>query len=324
MPRLEMALLYDFKMVENGPVFSAQYPYVRGRQLEGTFPGDRWTGIWVVTVMRIGHGLGYVPERCWPYDTSIWPPVEPAGLDSIARDYRQNTYYRRVRTLTECKAILQRMPVCTAVTITEDWSNAVQGRIPQLQKPYVPTGSHSVLLLGYDDEKSEFMFQNSWGIEWGDKGFGYLPYEVFRETCIESWAELPAGNKEWSEPESGVALRSWGVREFTGEIVHGYEIMGPGEDRVAWAYAIEREGALEVEELFVMPRFRRHRYGRALADAMRTLAKSTPLKFWISHADAAPKNLAVIENLLHPIGLQSERSREFWASYIYTAPRKLA
>jgi hypothetical protein len=100
--QLEMPLLYDFKMLDIEPVFSAQYPYSRGRQLEGTFPGDRWTGIWVVTVMRIGHGWGYVQERFWPYDTSIWPPVEPVGLDSIAKDYRLNTYYRRVRTVMDC------------------------------------------------------------------------------------------------------------------------------------------------------------------------------------------------------------------------------
>lgn len=297
-----MPLPYDFKMVEIGPVFSAQYAYIRGRQLEGTFPGDRWTGIWVVTVMRIGHGWGLVPEQFWPYDTSIWPPVEPPNLDSIAKHYRLNTYYRRVRTVTECRAVLQHMPICSAVTITEEWYNAAQGRIPQLQRPYVPSGSHSILLLGYDDEKSEFVFQNSWGTEWGDKGLGYLPYEVFRETCIESWAELFGGNREWSEPKSGTAHRSWGVREFTGEIVHGYEIMGPTEERIAWAYAIEHKDALEVEELFVMPRFRRYKYGRALADAMTRVAaqKAVPLKFWISHADAASENLTVIEKLCTP------------------------
>lgn len=309
-------------MVEIKPVFSAQYPYIRGRQLEGTFPGNRWTGIWVVTVMRIGHGWGSVPEQLFPYDTSVWPPVEPVGLDSIARGYRLNTYYRRVRTVMDCKAVLQHVPVSVAVTINRDWYDAVQGRIPKLQKPYVPTGGHSVLLLGYDDEKSEFIFQNSWGIEWGDKGFGYLPYEVFHETCIESWAQFLGGKANWTQPKFGVTHRSWGILDAAGDMVHGYEIMGPGEDRIAWAYAVEHEGALEVEELFVMPRFRRHRHGRALVDAMETLAtqNATPLKFWISHADSAPENLVFIEKLLHPTSLQIKRSSERWATYVYATP----
>jgi ribosomal protein S18 acetylase RimI-like enzyme len=301
-------------------MFSAQYAYIRGRQLEGTFPGDRRTGIWVVTVMRIGHGWGFVPEQFWPYDTSIWPPAEPAGLDSIARKYRLNTYYRRVRTVPECKAVLLEMPVIAAVTIDENWYNAVQGRIPQLQMPYVSTGSHSVLLVGYDDQKREFIFQNSWGVNWGDKGFGYLPYEVFRETCIEAWAHRLGENANWSQPKLRSSHRSWGIRELTGEIIHGQEIMA-GEDRIAWAYAVEDEGALEIEELFVMPQFRRRGHGRALVGAIGSLAeqRAVPLKFWISHADAAPKNLAVVEKLLHPLGLRSERSAERWASYVYFA-----
>jgi len=274
-----------------------------------------------MTVLRIGHGWGVIPEEFWPYDTSIWPPQEPPGLDSIARKYRLNTYYRRVRTVAECKAVLVQMPVIAAVTITEDWYNAVQGRIPQLQEPHTPNATHSVLLVGFDDQKSEFMFQNSWGIEWGDKGFGYLPYEVLRETCVESWAELFGCNAQWSQLKSGVAQRSWGVREFTGEIIHCNEIMGPGDDRIGWAYAVEREGAIEVEELFVMPRFRRRGHGRALADAVGALAaqKAARLKVCISHADATPENLAAIEKLLHPLNLQVEPSAERWSSCVYSS-----
>ena len=202
--------IYDFEMHKNDLVFSPQYLYIRGRQLEGTFPGDRWTGTWVVTIERIMHGWGSVPEEFWPYDTSVWPPVEPPGLDLIARKYRLNTYYRRVRSITECSAALVHMPVIAAVTITDDWRDPLQGRIPQLQDPFVPTGSHSVLLVGYDNSKSEFMFQNSWGVEWGDKGFGYLPYDVFTETCIESWTQLLGGSAKWSQPKSGAATPQLG------------------------------------------------------------------------------------------------------------------
>ena len=28
----------------------------------------------------------------------------------------------------------------------------------------------------YNDEKQYFQFQNSWGIGWGDNGYGYIPY----------------------------------------------------------------------------------------------------------------------------------------------------
>jgi hypothetical protein len=173
-----------------------------------------------------------------------------------------------------------------------------------------------VLLLGYDDHKAEFKFQNSSGVKWGDHGFGYISYDRFRSTCIESWTELPGGSRAWTEPKSGVAQRSWGVREVSGGILHCREFVGVGKETIAWMYAVERDGALEVEELFVMPQFRFQGYGRELTRLTAALAseKSMPMRFWLSHADAAPSNLAIVKKLLRP--LQVRPSKKRWASYV--------
>lgn len=37
--------------------------------------------------------------------------------------------------------------------------------------------AHAIYLIGYDDNKRVFEFVNSWGEQWGDNGFGYLPYD---------------------------------------------------------------------------------------------------------------------------------------------------
>ena len=314
-------MFYDSKMDE-GLVFSPQYSYIRARQLERTFPGDRWTGTWVVTVLRVGHGWGALPEEFWPYDTSVWPPMEPPGLDVIAMKYRFNSYYRRARTVDACKSVLAmaEMPVVAALKITPDWYNAPLGRISKLQIADNVIGIHSVLLVGYDDRRRDLRFQNSWGIGWGDRGFGYLPYDVFEEACVESWAQLLAGDDAQTQRSSSTVHRSWGLLESTGEIVHGHEIKGPGDERIAWSYAVEQEGALQVEELFVMPKFRRRGYGQTLAKSMAELAeqKVRDLQFLISHADAAPENLRIIEKLMHPLGLQLNVCEQRWASYVYS------
>jgi C1A family cysteine protease len=38
------------------------------------------------------------------------------------------------------------------------------------------TWRHQVYLIGYDNNKKAFEVYNSWGKEWGDNGFGWLPY----------------------------------------------------------------------------------------------------------------------------------------------------
>ncbi len=275
-------MIWGYDM-EDEIILSPQFLFVRGRQLEGTYPGDRWTGIWPVTAMRVGHGWGSVPEERWPYDTSVWPPIEPPGLDATAKDYRLSTYYRRTRTIDDCKRALLNMPVMAALELTDEWYDAPQGRITSPQRSPLGT-SHTVLLVGYDDAKKEFIFQNSWGKTWGDRGFGYVAYDVFRATCIECWTQQFAGDKVWAEPKSGVSVRSWGLREITGVRVHGCEIVGLGEERRAWSYAVERDGALEVEELFVMPQFRRKGYGSYLLRTMGSAAVESQsfLRLWVS------------------------------------------
>ncbi len=171
-------------------MFSATYLFVRGRQLEGTYPGDRTTGIWPITALRIGRGWGIVPDEAWKRDDSDWPPQEPPGLDGLASSNRY-IRYQRVRSLGECKVVLARLkvPVLGSFVISEAWFNAPDGRIPWASESDEAIGAHSVLLVGYDDNTEELKFQNSWGSSWGDRGFGYLPYKLFNSTGTEAWME---------------------------------------------------------------------------------------------------------------------------------------
>ena len=158
---------------------SVMYTFVRGRQLEGTFPGDPRTGIWRITSLRVSRGWGCPPEQAWPYngDASAWPPAEPPGIDKLARNFRINVY-QRVRTLNEGRAILagKQFEVVVTVGITDAWYDARGGRIPTRSHYDKPQFFHTVALVGYDDSAAEFEFANSWGVGWGDKGYGYLPY----------------------------------------------------------------------------------------------------------------------------------------------------
>jgi GNAT superfamily N-acetyltransferase len=211
--------------------------------------------------------------------------------------------------------------VMVSVDITDRWYDAPNGRIPPLLPTDPSVGSHTVLLIGYDDLKAEFKFQNSWGVNWGDRGFGYIPYEVFRATWVEGWLEDFVGDEVWSKQESGVVERSWGVKEHGGGVFHCREFVGPGEERIGWAFAVERAGVIEVEELFVMPQFRGKGYGTKLIRLMGKLAtdRGAPLRIWISHADNTPENLAAVENLVRQLGLRVVTSRVRWASHIASA-----
>lgn len=47
-------------------------------------------------------------------------------------------------------------------------------------------GGHAVVCVGYDDNKKVWIMRNSWGINWGDKGYFYLPYEYLTNSNLAS------------------------------------------------------------------------------------------------------------------------------------------
>ena len=277
-------------------------------------------GVWPITAMRIFFGWGSISENEWPVERQhSWPPPdEPSGLDDLAQRRRINHYFR-VRTIEECKRTLAFSgPVLASFEITNEWFTASKGVIPRPSSNSRYIAAHSVLLVGYDDSKNQFKFINSWGPEWGDGGFGYLSYDSFEIAWDEAWfMDLTYPN---FPEEQGFSERSWGfIRATSAFEYHCVEFRDPLDSRIAWGLAIQREeGCLEVEDLFVRPTFRGRGYGKRLIRSFEKLAAELgcKIKIWISHADVDAANVAIIDRLIEPIGLNRRMSSNRWAPMV--------
>lgn len=55
------------------------------------------------------------------------------------------------------------------------------------------TDGHAVLVVGYEDAQAGgcLIFRNSWGADWGDGGYGYLPYSYIQHHGGEAWIIEP-------------------------------------------------------------------------------------------------------------------------------------
>ncbi|MCA9060722.1 MAG: hypothetical protein KDA85_19555, partial [Planctomycetaceae bacterium] len=63
-------------------------------------------------------------------------------------------------------------------------------------------GGHAVCAVGYDDDliitnphngqstKGAFLIRNSWGTDWGDNGYGWLPYDYLYAGLADDWWSL--------------------------------------------------------------------------------------------------------------------------------------
>lgn len=162
---------------------SSLYWYVRGLQLENKFPRDE--GTFPISCLRVGKSWGVLNESLWPRKSGEWPPVEPEGLDCQAKKKRISCF-QRIRDFKEYKFSIARGRPIVSLYVTDQWNDAKNGVIP-VTDPNLHIDAHAVLLVGYNDHHKWFIFANSWGKEWGDKGFGYITYEEFEYLHIESW-----------------------------------------------------------------------------------------------------------------------------------------
>jgi len=61
------------------------------------------------------------------------------------------------------------------------------GVIPMPKEHDVRVQNHAVCAVGYDIHKQHIIFANSYGDKWGDKGYGYLPFDFVRDVSLAGY-----------------------------------------------------------------------------------------------------------------------------------------
>lgn len=293
---------------------SRTYGFIRSRELEGTLPGPPNVGTWILTTQRVNKGWGHLPEESWPFDPSRWPPIEPPGVDEIAKQRRTRSYMR-CRTLDDCLSVLNRGGVVgAAFEIDDSWMTST-GFIddPSL---HLPQMNHSVVLLDCDESEETFAFTHSWGPGWGEGGLGHLPYRYWSERLLEAW--IPDNRKAAvvsppADVEFSVIKRD--ATDWWGNRIYLIEVENPSRDEmIGWAILRESASGLDIDEFFVRPSARGLGHGRRMARAVTDLGKSLriPWRAWIPHADAMPTKAQ--DAIFRRLRLRRVPTDERWAA----------
>lgn len=157
--------------------FSRLFIYYEERRMEGTIRQDAGAEIrdGVKAVAKVGAPAEYL---C-PYKIERFrmKPAKAAYKDALRHRISE---YRRVIGLRDLRAALaDDFPVVFGFSVYESFESdavAKTGIVPFPEKNERMLGGHAVLAVGYDDAKEHVIVRNSWGPDWGDKGYCYLPY----------------------------------------------------------------------------------------------------------------------------------------------------
>lgn len=188
---------------------SRLFLYKNSRKLAG-LTGD--TGSYLRTTMAALVLFGVPPEKYWQYTDK--KPDFDADPDSFcyafAENYKTIQYLRLDPPSTPVNILLDRikanlaagLPSMFGFTVYDSIYQAEAGNIPYPCSGEKVAGGHAVVAVGYDDSvlienskcgktsRGALLIRNSWGTSWGDKGYGWLPYDYVLKGLAADWWTL--------------------------------------------------------------------------------------------------------------------------------------
>jgi len=192
---------------------SRLFIYKTTRNLMGV-TGD--TGAWLRNTMGALALCGVADEQRWPYtdDPNEFDKEPPAFIYAIADNFEALRYFchdpialnrSRDLVLSSIKRFLRAgVPSMFGFFGFDSFdASGAPGEIPIPVPGEQIRWGHAIVAVGYDDRKSitntisnestegALRIRNSWGQGWGDRGYGWIPYEyVLRRLALDFWSLL--------------------------------------------------------------------------------------------------------------------------------------
>lgn len=180
---------------------SRLFVYKATRNLMGV-RGD--TGAWLRSTMGALVTCGIPPERYWPYQTEDFDREPPSFVYSVAEEFEAVKYFCHdpLGANRPPREVLSRVQAYLAAGIPsifgffgfESFSDTDrEGGIPFPCPGERALWGHAVMAVGYDNDlqvtntrcgtstRGALLIRNSWGENWGDGGYGWLPYRYLLE-----------------------------------------------------------------------------------------------------------------------------------------------
>ena len=146
---------------------------------------------------------GIALEKYWPYNDSVYNtrPSDEAYKDAATRKLIKALNVERSVDAVK-SALADGYPVAASFTLYPSFNqNGAYIQMPteeeienannvEQENEMYRHARHAMTIVGFSDDLQMFLVRNSWGEDWGDKGYCYIPYayvqdnELFNFACI--------------------------------------------------------------------------------------------------------------------------------------------
>jgi C1A family cysteine protease len=188
-----IAAALEFDLMKEVPAYAPFVPsrlfiYYNERAIEGTVDQD--SGAEIRDGCKSVGSVGVCPEIQWPYEIANFAlKPEQVCFDEARRDLAAN-YYRVVQSESALRTCLaQGYPFVFGFTVYDGFESdqvAASGVLNMPSSSEQVVGGHAVLCVGYDEPARRFIVRNSWGEDWGLKGYFTMPFDYILDPSLAS------------------------------------------------------------------------------------------------------------------------------------------
>lgn len=172
--------------IKTPSVPSRLFIYYNGRVLEHTVNSD--SGLQIRDGIKAVAQWGDCPETSWPYDVTKFKSKPGKSVYKTAYKTHAIQYSSVDRSLPQIKSVLANgFPIVIGISVYESFESdevAKTGIVPMPTANEQLIGGHCVCLVGFNDSTQRFIARNSWGPEWADHGYFYLPYNYIMNSDL--------------------------------------------------------------------------------------------------------------------------------------------
>ncbi len=211
---------------------SRMFIYYNGRAIDGC--EDQDDGSVIGSLIESLKQKGACSEETWPFDKeAVNEPPSDEAYEEAAQFLIEDTALVGTSTEEWKQALADGYPIIFGISLFESFDKHRKPGVVPMPSPRESSreshGGHAMLAVGYSDQNRVFIVRNSWGTEWGDQGYCYIPYDYLcneKFNSGDSWIirqveEVPA-DETWAEddeallPEIDSELANMTEEEFQG------------------------------------------------------------------------------------------------------------
>ncbi len=174
---------------------------------------------------------GIPDEACFPYTSGA------TGADAACSNTCSNAAERSLKitgsnmptflfvSVDRIKEAVANGPIVAAMVVYEDFFYYKSGVYQHVTGD--KAGGHAVSVIGWDDTEESWIVRNSWGPDWGDKGFFRIKWKDASNLGMQSLA--------FEVPESDTFVTLGGLRDYTvlnGTTTLGVQSTFPGTTKI--------------------------------------------------------------------------------------------